>query len=786
MRAVSTDISAIRRELVVELRLWFGLLEVSVRAYARQQALSPSSVTRYLSGQSLPSDEFIADLIYQVNLSPGSLTGPDPQRLWKLQRRAQDAQPGTWGHTKQLKRKIREAQVEARAAQHQRDLAREELAQAQRSLLQTGMALDALRSGSSRIDDAQAQSWSQLIEQLQQAQAELSETKFLLVQAHSKISELTLERVLPDNSLTDRTASAAGPEPTSWHEPATPVRTIHWDTYRQLLLDRRAWTPSQVARLDESSDAVVRKLSDPRAGLPTQRTGMVLGYPQAGKTSDLTAVVAKAVDAGYRLIVVLSAPLESIRTQLQARLDESLLTPFGTGEIHRLTDTNFDYKALATRLETLQFEKTVPDTPFNDGRNLDHAATRLLVVKKNLTTIRRLVNDLRKARTPLHEIPALIIDADADSTSTSKQNALGSALTELMAILPRAQYVGFATTPMASAFLAAEASAHFPRDFVVSLPRPEGYFGLPEINAAAARPSGLGPAHFRTVENDERGLREALDMFVLTAAVKAYREPLGGRQSQHWMLVLGPARRSELQALRTRVAELWAASDFESPAGRARLQALFESDLLPVSRLKAAVVPLSFVELVPTLDKTLDQFSSHQTPSGAGVDLVTLGIVVSGPQRIREHSSTGLAVIYLSASTGPSMLPAITSGLGFHAGCEDLIRLYIPQARGQGGSTFLSELEAYLQVDEEIRAQMTAMPSLLPIEIPPLIATLAKGRAVPGPFVSRAQGRREHAERAGTGFELAVGPASMATGVGGDGVEVGELGADVDAHDHED
>ncbi|MEU5669646.1 hypothetical protein ABZ749_04585 [Micromonospora sp. NPDC047753] len=686
-----------------------------------------------------------------------------------------------------MKRKIREAQVEARAAQQQRDLAREELVQAQRSLLQTGMALDVLRSGSSRIDDAQAQSWSQLIEQLQQAQAELSETKFLLVQAHSKISELTLERVLPDNSLTDRTASVAGPEPTRWHEPATPVRTIHWDTYRQLLLDRRAWTPSQVARLDKSSDAVVRKLADPRAGLPTQRTGMVLGYPQAGKTSDMTAVVAKAVDAGYRLIVVLSAPLESIRTQLQARLDESLLTPFGTGEIHRLTDTNFDYKALAARLETLQFEKTVPDTPFNDGRNLDHAATRLLVVKKNLTIIRRLVNDLQKARTPLHEIPALIIDADADSTSTSKQNALGSALEELMGILPRAQYVGFATTPMASAFLAAEASAHFPRDFVVSLPRPEGYFGLPEINAAAARPSGLGPAHFRTVEGGEQGLREALDMFVLTAAVKAYRELPGGRRwSQHWMLLLGPARASELQALRTRVAELWAASDFESQAGRARLQALFESDLLPVSRQKGAVVPLSFVELVPTLDKTLDQFSSHQSPSGAGVDLVTLGIVVSGPQRIREHSSTGLTVIYLSASTGPSMLPAITSGLGFHAGCEDLIRFYIPQTRGQGGSTFLSELEAYLQVDEEIRAQVAAMPSLLPIEIPPLIATLAKGRALPGPSVSRVQGRREHAEQAGASSELADGPASIGTGVGGDGVEVGELGADLDAHDHED
>ncbi|MGJ3227126.1 hypothetical protein ACQEUV_17445 [Micromonospora aurantiaca (nom. illeg.)] len=771
----------------MELRLWFGLLKASVRAYARKQGLTPSSVTRYLNGQNLPPDEFLADLIYEVSQSPNSGTRPDPQRLWRLHRKAQDAQPGTWGHTKQLKRKIREARAEARAAQHERDLARKERDQARRSLLQTGQVLDSLRSPSSRIDEVYVQSWSQLIEQLQQAQTELSETKLLLAQAHSKISELTLERVLPDSSATDRASSVAGPEPTNWFESATQVRMPHWGTFRQMLLAHRGWTPSQVARLDEVSDAVVSKLSDPRAGRPIQRRGMVLGYPQAGMTSDMTAVVAKAIDAGYRLVVVLSAPLNSIRTQLQARLDEGLPAPSGTDEIHRLTGTDFDYKILAAGLEGLQFEKTVPDAPFNDGRNLGRAATRLIVVKKNLMTIRRLVNDLRKVPTPLDEIPALIIDAAVDSTLTSKRDALGSALAELLAILPRAQHVGFATTPLASAFLDPDAAALFPWDFVVSLPRPEGYFGLPEINAAAARPGGLGPAHIRTAEGGDLGLREALDMFVLTAAVKMYRDSFAGRHwSRHGMLVLGPARASELQALRTRVAELWAASDYESPVGRGRLQALFESDLLPVSRQKGALVPLSFAELVPSLEKALDQFGGQQVPSGADPDLLTLGIVVSGPQGVREFSSTGITVIYLSVPTGPSMLPAITSGLGFHAGYQDLMRLYIPQARDQDGSTFLSYLEAYRQVDEEIRAQMAALPSLEPIEIPPLIATLAKGRALPGPFAFRVSGRAEEAERAGSRPRMAVAPASFGTGVGGDSVEVGEMDSDVDARDHDD
>ncbi|MEW1583951.1 hypothetical protein AB0283_00665 [Micromonospora vinacea] len=729
-------------------------MNASVRGYARKQGLTPSSVTRYLNGQILPPDEFVADLIYEVSQDPNSGARLDAQRLLKLHREAQDAQPGTWGHTKRLKREIREAKTQVRTAQQQRDLAREELSQARRSLLHTGLALDSTRSPSTSTDEVRMHGWSQLIEQLQRAQADLSETKLLLAQADAKISALQREHVLTDGSSTNRSSSVADLELASWYESATPVRVPHWDAYQQLLLVSRGWAPSEVARLDKLSGAVVSQLSDPRAARPSRRRGMVLGYPQAGMTSDMTAVVAKAVDVGYRLVVVLSGPLNSIREQLQSRLDENLSAPSGTAEIIRLTDETFDYKSLAARLGGLQFEKIVPNASFNDGRNLDRAATRLLVVKKNLMIIRRLVNDLRKVRTPLDEIPALIIDMAADSTSSSR-HALGSAVAELLATLPRAQYVGFATTPFASALLEGDnAAALFPRDFVVSVSRPEGYFGLREVNDPASRPGGPGPAHLRTVERGDSGLREALEMFVLTAAVKAYRESLDGCQRlQHWMLVLG--RASELKALGTRVAELWAAMDFESPAGRERLQALFESDLLPVSQQKGTVVPRSFAELMPSLDKVLDRFDGQRVHrGGANTDLLTLGIVVSSPQGARELSSSGLTVVYMGAPDGSSILPAITSGLGFHAGYQDLIRLYISPTRGHRNPAILSDLEAYGQADEQVRAHIAASASLEPIAIPPLIAELSKRMALPEPSVLRDdQGRSDQAEPAAAYLE---------------------------------
>ena len=37
-----------------------------------------------------------------------------------------------------------------------------------------------------------------------------------------------------------------------------------------------------------------------------QAKGLVVGYVQSGKTANFTGVIAKAIDAGYRLIIVLT------------------------------------------------------------------------------------------------------------------------------------------------------------------------------------------------------------------------------------------------------------------------------------------------------------------------------------------------------------------------------------------------------------------------------------------------------------------------------------------------
>ena len=50
-----------------------------------------------------------------------------------------------------------------------------------------------------------------------------------------------------------------------------------------------------------------------------------MGYVQSGKTANFTGVIAKALDAGYRLVIVLGGTLNLLRAQTQRRLDMELV-----------------------------------------------------------------------------------------------------------------------------------------------------------------------------------------------------------------------------------------------------------------------------------------------------------------------------------------------------------------------------------------------------------------------------------------------------------------------------
>jgi hypothetical protein len=226
---------------------------------------------------------------------------------------------------------------------------------------------------------------------------------------------------------------------------------FYWEHYADYLGSRK-WTEESIAALDLNTTRIVERLADPERKDVYQAKGLVVGYVQSGKTANFTGVVAKAVDAGYRLVIVLTGTTDLLRAQTQRRMDKELVgyenlmrgvdpkddeamlsvdyqsdpdwgefvrhgglpSELGLSDILRLTTSSWDYRSLKQGISSLDFERLHPDQRLNAPDNLHRLPTRIAIVKKNKSVLRKLVKDLRHITARLEDIPALIIDDESD------------------------------------------------------------------------------------------------------------------------------------------------------------------------------------------------------------------------------------------------------------------------------------------------------------------------------------------------------------------------------------
>ena len=66
--------------------------------------------------------------------------------------------------------------------------------------------------------------------------------------------------------------------------------------------------------IDQASNEIVSLLENP-AGEHFSCRGLVVGHVQSGKTANMTAVMAKALDAGYDTVIVLAGMTNKLRYQ---------------------------------------------------------------------------------------------------------------------------------------------------------------------------------------------------------------------------------------------------------------------------------------------------------------------------------------------------------------------------------------------------------------------------------------------------------------------------------------
>lgn len=237
------------------------------------------------------------------------------------------------------------------------------------------------------------------------------------------------------------------------------------------ILRSEGWNDDMLRDLDDSSTKVVANLPNPTDSGSYQCRGLVLGYVQSGKTTNFTAVIAKAADAGYRLFIVLSGIHDALRQQTQDRLNEQIWEPH-SGMWHRLTNED-DFKPTdnVDALLTTQDQRV------------------LAIVKKNGPRLRALKRWLFEARPELlAECPVLIIDDEADqaTVNTAKPDrqptTINKLIREIVNGVPKSAYVGYTATPFANVLIDPQDYEDlYPRDFIVDLPRPGVYIGTEAI-----------------------------------------------------------------------------------------------------------------------------------------------------------------------------------------------------------------------------------------------------------------------------------------------------------------
>ncbi|WP_020663820.1 Z1 domain-containing protein [Amycolatopsis benzoatilytica] len=243
----------------------------------------------------------------------------------------------------------------------------------------------------------------------------------------------------------------------TWYTGPRP-RDKYWPALEEMLR-KSGWSSESLADLDDASTKVVSLLSHPQERQFSTK-GLVVGYVQSGKTTNFTAVTAKAADRGYKLFIVLAGIHNGLRRQTQLRLVQQLVNPNRSRWL-QLTDPDKDFTPPANAAAYLA------------RNNKQHV---LCVIKKNPRVLEKFSAWLETAAEYLSDCPALIIDDEADqaTVATDKINPL---ICEILNRLPKSGYIGYTATPFANLLIDPAAKDLYPEHFIVNLPKPQGHFG---------------------------------------------------------------------------------------------------------------------------------------------------------------------------------------------------------------------------------------------------------------------------------------------------------------------
>jgi hypothetical protein len=565
-----------------------------------------------------------------------------------------------------------------------------------------------------------------------------------------------------------------------WYSTAKKLSTVYWDRLALFLEQKRGRRPDDILHIGAEADRVAQNLANP-ASSEAARRGLVVGHVQSGKTSNMTAVMAKAADAGYKCIIVLAGVLDTLRQQTQLRFDQELTG--GRLETWQENWKDLDRVLIKPRdAGWHQFTHCVPHTPREGDVKyntyipdiINKAKEPILcVTKKNPKRLEHLLRILRA--TNLVEngkftLPTLVIDDESDQATINIRAhrdeiaSTNGAIRELLKFLRVSTYVGYTATPFANVLIEAgeddRVYGHdlFPEHFIVTLDARPSYLGLRELfgvidptDADRDEPglpvivsippeetelfSGRKKTKSSAVIPEETTLYKALLSFILSCAVRVTR----GQSGEDMSMLIHPSSYTAIQNMiatptQATIKELQATAldDSKWRGFIQKLEQLYQTDFVP--RHKATVSALEGVPRLPVFGEII----IHAREVVMALELKVLHsssedflqyfdrrhpkryVIIGGNKLSRGLTLEGLSISYFVRSSRQyDTMMQMGRWFGHRRSYVDVTRIFMP-VEAQIAFSQLAFVE--LDLREQFREYM--INRMKPSEMPPKIVKL--------------------------------------------------------------
>lgn len=277
-------------------------------------------------------------------------------------------------------------------------------------------------------------------------------------------------------------------------------RNLYNKRFEYYMQEEKHWPEESVKELGRNTDEIVNRLGDPNKAGPWKRKGLVIGDVQSGKTANYTSVCNKAIDAGYKVIIVLAGRTNTLRRQTQKRLESDfvglrkddanqrkgeILPTIPVGVNYYGDVSGYSVESITTNVT--DFSKRVADSRANSID--EHMRPYLFVVKKVKSVLDNLAEWLGGKNHNILNVPMLLIDDEADDASVNTKTAdspttINACIRRILSLFSRSTYLGVTATPFANILIDPYIPGTetidpdlFPEDFICCLPTPDLYIG---------------------------------------------------------------------------------------------------------------------------------------------------------------------------------------------------------------------------------------------------------------------------------------------------------------------